>query len=112
VDAGTVDTAVAADTLFIHGRTVEGGGHLSSPRKLSAEQEKNASGSSETWCEASCGDAAASADLPDDVSTVCDASCEVETRFGGYLCGAGDSQKYGGSCRLCYTDQKAALRAE
>lgn len=30
----------------------------------------------------------------------------------GILCGAGDSQKYGSFCRLCYTDQKAALQAE
>ena len=110
VDAGAVGTAVAGDTLFIHGRTVEGGGRLSSHRKLAAEE---ASGS-ETWCEPSCGDAdaAAATNLPDGVSTACDASCGVENRFGGYLCGAGDSQKFGGSCRLCYTDQEAALRAE
>ena len=41
-----------------------------------------------------------------------DASCGTENRFGSYLCGAGNSEKFGGSYRLYYTDQEAVVRAE
>lgn len=110
VDAGTVNTAIAGDTLFIHGRSIEGGSaSLLARRKLGAEAPQP-----DIWCEPSCGnaDAITAGELPDGVFTACDASCRVGGRFGGYLCGAGDSRKFGGNCRLCYTDQEKALRAE
>lgn len=110
VDAGTVNTAIAGDTLFIHGRSIEGGSaSLLARRKLRTEAPQP-----DIWCEPSCGNAGAitTGELPDGVSTACDASCGVGGRFGGYLCGAGDSRKFGGNCRLCYTDQDKALRAE
>ncbi|CAM9462251.1 unnamed protein product, partial [Choristocarpus tenellus] len=54
--------------------------------------------------------------FPLGVSTVCDSSClargEELPRFGGYLCGDGDTLKYGESCRLCYTDLEEAQIAE
>lgn len=51
------------------------------------------------------------------VSRVCDATCIndgtwVGFRFNGRNCGAGNSLKYGESCRLCFTDQQAALDAD
>lgn len=65
-------------------------------------------------CEAACGqvDSLVGDRLPAGISTVCDASCDTDNRFAGHLCGAGDSAKFGSSCRACYTDQQAALRAE
>lgn len=51
------------------------------------------------------------------ISRVCDATCLnnnswMSFRFNGHNCGAGDSSKYGKSCRLCFTDQQAALDAD
>lgn len=51
------------------------------------------------------------------VLRVCDATCMnvhswMAFRFNGHNCGAGEYLKYGMSCRLCYTDQQAALIAD
>ncbi|CAM9729877.1 unnamed protein product [Scytosiphon promiscuus] len=50
------------------------------------------------------------------LSTVCDHSCGSEEsggwRFGGRSCGAGDEDRYGSHCRLCYVDADEALKAE
>ena len=51
------------------------------------------------------------------LSTVCDATCVEDSswmgvRFNGLNCGAGNPSKYGESCRLCFSDQLAALKAD
>lgn len=66
-------------------------------------------------CNEACGnDAAAFASgLAHGTSTVCDPTCTASgSRFGGYLCGAGDSEKFGAMCRVCYTDAAEAREAE
>lgn len=111
VNADALSNAVAGDTLFIHGSSVEGGSRaLSSPRRKLLDEALTP----EVSCEAACGnaDSVVGDNLPTGISTVCDASCDTENRFDGHLCGAGDSTKFGSSCRACYTDQQAALRAE
>lgn len=106
VDAGALSTAVAGDTLFIHGSNVEGGsGSIAVGRLLGAVVEDEAPVS----CTDACGDAEG---LPAGLSTVCDPSCDLNNRFDGHLCGAGNANKFGSSCRWCYTDQRAALVAE
>lgn len=105
VDATALTTAVAGDTLFIHGSSVEGGS-----RSIHAGRQLGAVVGSAVSCTSACGTHAD--ELPPGMSTVCDASCDEGNRFGGYLCGAGDPDKYGESCRECYTDQQAALVAE
>lgn len=106
VDANALSTAVAGDTMFIHGSSIEGGsGEVRASRLLGAVSDE-----SSVSCSSACG--AKSDDLPAGLSTVCDASCEIGNRFDGHLCGAGDAERYGSSCRWCYTDQRAALVAE
>eukprot|EP00904_Undaria_pinnatifida_P002830 jgi/Undpi1/12548/HiC_scaffold_6.g02217.m1 len=102
VDKNTISTAIAGDTLFIHGRSIEGGIRRQKTKTKKKNRIMNCGGPFST----------AGVELPAHVSTVCDASCGIGGRFMGILCGAGDSQKYGSFCRLCYTDQKAALQAE
>lgn len=104
VDLDTIGTALAGDTLFIHGSRIEGGSRNTIDEQVSAETAE-----AMLPCDASCG---SSDGLPNGMSTVCDASCDLNGRFGGHLCGAGDSARYGSSCRLCYTDQVMALAAE
>lgn len=41
---------------------------------------------------------------------MCDATCGIAGR--GYLCGAGDSAKFGGMCRVCFTDEDVAREAQ
>lgn len=103
VDVNALSTAVSGDTLFIHGSRVEGGSGNMDSRGVAPAIESMAP------CEDSCGSGDG---LPSGVSTMCDVTCDLHGRFGGHLCGAGDSAKYGSSCRLCYTDQVAALAAE
>ena len=103
VDVNTRSTALAEDTLFIHGSRIEGS-RRNTDDNVSAETVETM-----LPCDSSCG---SSDGLPDGISTVCDPSCHVDGRFGGHLCGAGDSARYGSSCRLCYTDQVMALAAE
>lgn len=106
IDADAIGNAVASDTLFIHGSSIEGGSRELSNHGSVGAREPDA------MCEPLCSDPSTAALMPTGVSTVCDASCGTNNRFDGYLCGAGDSIKYGNSCRLCYTDQTAALEAE
>lgn len=69
-------------------------------------------------CTADCGLAATwTGEAPSRTSTICDPTCQIDVygesgRFGGHLCGAGDSSKFGPSCRTCYMDQREALAAD
>lgn len=120
VDHTTVSDAVAGQTLFIHGSRVEEG-NLASLKATKHEREQASApsyrlaGDTETppaACKPACGSANA-ADLPVGTSTVCDDTCSGESaRFGGFLCGAGDSDKFGSVCRLCYIDVEEARLQE
>ena len=105
VDAHTVNTAVAGGTLFIHGGTIEGSGRLSF-RKL--QQQKKT-----LPPKPGANPAAVTLALPPTspwefllLAMPRGVSCGTENRFGGYLCRAGNSEKFGGSCRPCYTDEE------
>ena len=44
---------------------------------------------------------------------MCDPTCAAaDGRFGGYLCGAGNSDRFGAMCRICYTDAAEAREVE
>ena len=63
-------------------------------------------------CNAACGGEHA-AGLPVGTSTVCDDTCAGKsTRFDGFLCGAGDTDRFGSMCRLCFVDGEEARRQE
>lgn len=70
--------------------------------------------SDELQCEAACGhDGGDGGILPAGASTFCDPTCTAfGSRFGGYLCGAGDSARFGAACRMCYADVEEARKAE
>ena len=67
-------------------------------------------GGKEVECANACGGIGAG--FPAGASTVCDSTCSEGGRFGGYLCGAGDTVKFGPMCRLCFNDIKEARQAE
>lgn len=108
VSSDAVTDAVAGDTLFIHGSSVSGGS-IDTRREASdhvAEQPEP-----KLMCESACGKEMLG--LPEGMSTVCDATCSVEeARFGGFLCGAGNTRKYGAMCRMCYVDLDVAIQAD
>lgn len=113
--------AIAGQTLFIHGSMVDEGNiaslkatrleknkaTASGRRRLSDESEK-----SQAMCSTACG-SEDTAGLPVGTSTVCDDTCAGKSgRFGGFLCGAGDSERFGFMCRLCYVDEEEARKEE
>ena len=119
VDHSTVSNAIAGQTLFIHGSGIDEGNLAS--LKATKHERKQAHASSHGLvkspenpspkCNAACGDVTVG--LPVGTATVCDDTCAGESaRFGGFLCGAGDSDKFGYMCRLCYVDVEEARREE
>lgn len=107
VNHDSVSNAVASNTLFIHGSRVDEGNIAS---LKATEESADRSGSlrataeARSGCFSACGGGDDSG-LPDGLSTVCDDTCAGSgARFGGFLCGAGDADKFGETCRLCYTD--------
>lgn len=118
VDHTTVSDAVAGQTLFIHGSRVDEGNlaSLSATRleknKATATGRRLSHDGDEPSCNTACG-SSDTAGLPAGTSTVCDNTCGGETaRFGGFLCGAGDSDRFGFMCRLCYNDIDEARKEE
>lgn len=113
VDHNTVSDAVAGQTLFIHGSMVDEGNleSLKATKKATATGRRLSAHSS--VCQAACGSQDA-AGLPVGTSTVCDNTCtgDSSARFGGFLCGAGDSERFGSMCRLCYVDVEEARKQE
>lgn len=133
VNGHEVLKAVASDTLFIHGSLTGGGGSMfkavgaapvASPALLLGESYRAAE-----RCTFLCGtpdSRAAQAVSADEgtkpfaatfgTSTVCDRSCypdsERGARFGGHLCGAGNTTEFGAHCRTCYNDLEEARAAE
>lgn len=116
--------AVAGQTLFIHGSRVDEGNLASLKSILKAKEGdryvrtpalatgRRLSAETPAVCHDTCG-SADTAGLPPGTSTVCDNTCAGDSaRFGGFLCGAGDSDKFGFMCRLCYTDADEARREE
>ncbi|CAN0456913.1 unnamed protein product [Ascophyllum nodosum] len=120
VDNSTVSDAVESHTLFIHGSKIESG-NMASIRAANEQANKVSSGASakpqevhaadESACSSACGDRNERVLVPG-TSTVCDKTCAVGGRFGGFLCGAGDREKFGSMCRLCFTDAGEARKAE
>ena len=120
VDHTTVSDAIAGQTLFIHGSRVEEGNMASlkatkHERKLAYASSRRLSDDTDVpsaVCNAACGSADITG-LPVGTSTVCDDTCTAESsRFGGFLCGASDAEKFGYMCRLCYVDVEVARREE
>ena len=120
VDHSTVSDAVAGQTLFVHGSRVDEGNLASlkatkHERKQTRASVRRLSDDIETpppACNAACGSETISG-LPVGTSTVCDDTCAGKfTRFGGFLCGAGDSDRFGSMCRLCFVDVEEARRQE
>lgn len=118
VDTQTVSDAVAGETLFIHGSSIENGSmasieaasRRSRRRSLRARHEAGEEQEDDLLlCEAACGEPSEGV-FPAGVSTVCDATCDIAGR--GYLCGAGDSSRFGGMCRVCFTDEDVARKAQ
>lgn len=112
VDHTTVSDAVAGQTLFIHGSMVEEGNleSLKATRKATAGGHRLFDDGA--LCHSACG-SEDYAGLPVGTATVCDDTCSGEsTRFGGFLCGAGDSDRFGSMCRLCYVDVEEARKRE
>ncbi len=75
----------------------------------------NAEGKGSAGCSTACGSEEPRAGLPDGTSTVCDPTCGGGgdgSRFGGFLCGAGNSDLFGDMCRLCYVCPRAARNAQ
>ena len=112
MDKGAVAEAIAGGSLFIHGSMVDEGSIASSKATATAhrsglEKPKEAE---ELACASPCGGVGAG--LPIGASTVCDTTCAEGGRFGGYLCGAGNSIKFGAVCRLCFTDVAEARKVE
>lgn len=108
VSSDAVTDAVAGDTLFIHGSSVSGG-------SIEARREASDHAADQLepklMCESACG--TDTFGLPEGMSTVCDVTCSVEeARFGGFLCGAGNTRKYGAMCRMCYVDLDSAIQAD
>ena len=112
VNKEAVAEAVAGGSLFIHGSMVDEGSIASSRATAIARSSlfTKPDEAEELACAPACGGAGAG--LPAGASTVCDATCTEGDRFGGYLCGAGDSIKFGAMCRLCFTDVAEAREAE
>ncbi|CAM9226822.1 unnamed protein product, partial [Hapterophycus canaliculatus] len=102
--------AASEGTLFIHGSVSSGGSVANSV----AQRQRGAQ--MLTDCTSVCGSVGASR-LPVEMSAFCDPTCSPKwsaggPRFGGHHCGAGDVSWFGSSCRLCYTNQEAALAAD
>lgn len=86
-------------------------------RRLSADQKSQRKKMRSSECPSACESKETRKALPRGTSTVCDATCGgggngVDARFDGFLCGAGDSEKFGGLCRLCYTRIDEAREAQ
>lgn len=112
VDHTTVSDAVAGQTLFIHGSRVDEGNLASVKDTKKATATKRRLSAELAACHTACGGEDI-VGLPVGTSTVCDDTCAGESaRYGGFLCGAGDSDKYGPMCRLCYNDVDEARKKE
>ena len=102
-DAG-VTNVIAPDVLFLRRRA-------GSPETLLNKAEQEFRG-----CQEACG--TRGNPMNNGVlSTVCDATCVEDSSwmgvdFNGLNCGVGNPSKYGESCRLCFGDQAAALKAD
>ena len=142
VDHDTVSDAIAGQTLFIHGSRVDegsgasitataaakkskkrttkaeaggGGAVLKTKRRLRRWRRLESADEGSSGCSGSCGSGKDTTGLPDGTSTVCDPTCgssDADSRFGGFLCGAGDSALFGDMCRLCYVCPRAARNAQ
>lgn len=63
-------------------------------------------------CSSACGNQDTQGLAPLGTSTVCDKTCAIGAPYDDYLCGAGNPEKFGSMCRLCYTDVDEARKVE
>ena len=140
VDSSSVSDAVAGNTLFIHGSRVDDGNIAS--RKAASElktkrtevpptgrkrirnrksrkgrhlrfQDEGNETAHEPDCTRSCGPDGDTSGLPEGTSTVCDNRCGNDRAgFSSFFCGAGNSNKYGSMCRLCFQDEDEARHVQ
>eukprot|EP00752_Nemacystus_decipiens_P001258 g1256.t1 len=129
VDHSSVSDAIAGQTLFIHGKGVDGGSRASveavraekglSPRRNLQNlregsrrlQQTGGSGNDDDGCEDDCDFTGAT------TGRVCDASCEDGDPWGTLGCPVGavygdlgySVTDYGDNCRVCFTDEDTAL---
>lgn len=119
VDQPTILKAVESDTLFIHGSRTGGGGSMFKTEAIAGDVSKalgsgGRRGVASENCKGACG-AADPEFAAQGRSTACDRTCypgQGGARFGGFMCGAGDAQRYGSHCRVCYHDVDEARRAD
>lgn len=110
-----VKKAVESDTLFIHSSPTGGSGSMSKAKATSNTShalELLGGNISSDKCTRSCG---SSVSRKRGTATVCDRSCspgEHGPRFAGLNCGAGNTEKFGENCRVCYNDLGKAKEAE
>lgn len=109
VTGRVVEKAISKETLFIHGSS-SGGGSVANNALISSVPE---AAYISTNCTNACGPGIAGT-FEAGLSSFCDSSCSSKwsaagPRFAGHNCGAGDASKFGGSCRLCYTNRHEAL---
>lgn len=103
--------AVSKNTLFIHGSADSVGSVVNSVQ--------NALDPTVQTPALDCTNRCAAVQSVAGTSSFCDESCSagwslssIGPRFDGHGCGVGDASKFGSSCRLCYTDQQGALKAD
>ncbi|CAB1112817.1 unnamed protein product [Ectocarpus sp. CCAP 1310/34] len=111
-----VAQAVAQETLFIHGSSQSEGSLAHSINDFGRPMGALPIDANSLDCTSACG-SALSGKIGTGVSTFCDESCATAwspagPRLGGHDCGAGDPLQFGGTCRLCYTDEELALVAD
>lgn len=119
--------ATERSTVFIHGSRTGSGGAMYNIAARSASIAGDAKslhlgyrGRVSDKCKAACGggetEGLTVAFEVGGTSAVCDRTCAPGSnngaRFGGFMCGAGDAEKYGSHCRLCYTDVDEARTHE
>ncbi|CAN0000310.1 unnamed protein product [Ectocarpus sp. 6 AP-2014] len=111
-----VAQAVAQETLFIHGSSLSEGSLAHSINHFGRPTGALSIDVNSLDCTSACG-STLSGKIGTGVSTFCDESCATGwspagSRLGGHDCGAGDPSQFGGTCRLCYTDEELALVAD
>ena len=85
------------------------------PQQLRLRSQDEKATVLEMGCTSACGPNADTAGLPEGTSTVCDHGCgggRAPSDSFWYMCGAGDPEKYGSRCRLCFQDEEKAIRMQ
>eukprot|EP00903_Cladosiphon_okamuranus_P008109 g7816.t1 len=131
VDHSTVSDAIAGQTLFIHGSSVQGGSRASvdavrqqkglAPRRNLRNLREGSRHLQATSMDYTCDETfCTTIDPTATTGLVCDETCETGDPYGTLGCAAGASygelgyigDDYGGLCRVCFNDVDTALAAD